>query len=610
MPRPAALAPTAALAFLLGGLVARLAGSASLAGSIWTAGVVLVGLPLVARTGLGVLQGRFAADLVAALAILVSLILAEPLAGLVVTLMQSGGEALEQYAARRATRALSQLEAEAPQVAHRLEAGGPVDVPVEAIDVGDRILVRPGEMVPCDGEVLEGEAAADVSRVTGEPVPVHARPGVDLRSGTMVVDGPLTLVVRARASESLYAQIVELVRSAQASKAPFQRMADRVAVWFTPLTLAVCALAWGLSGDPDRVLSVLVVATPCPLILAAPVAFVGGINRAARRGIVVRHGGALESLARTDVVVFDKTGTVTLGHPDVATVKALAPWTESDLIRLAAGVEEGAGHPLARSVVSHARRRGLAIPVARNVRESPGRGVTGLVEDRWVAVGSRSLVAETAPEARADLQGLLADSDELHALVAIDGRGAGVIGFRDHPRPGMTEALTDLRAGGIDRLVLLSGDHTRTAEAIGRSLGFAEIAGDLLPADKVARVEGLRRAGHQVLMVGDGINDAPALTAATVGMAIARHGGGIAAESADVVLLAEDPGRVAEAVRLGRRTLAIARQSVLFGLGLSGSAMVVAAFGHIPPAAGALLQEGIDLAVIVHALRAAVPARH
>jgi heavy metal translocating P-type ATPase len=607
--RPAAvLGPAAALAFILSGIgVYLIAGLPDKAHLVWTVGLYVAGLPIILRTLRGMFRGVFAADLVAALAIAGAMVLNQPLAGLVVALMQTGGEALEHYAERRASRAVRELEAQAPRIAHRIDGDRIVDITAEEVRVGDLVLVRPGEMVPCDGVVTEGSAAVDIARITGEPVPLHGTAGVELRSGSLVLDGPLTLQAHALASESLYARVVELVRTAQASKAPLQRLADRVAVWFTPITLIVCGAAWAWSGDPVRALAVLVVATPCPLILATPVAIIGGINRAARRRIIIRHGGALEALAAVNAVVFDKTGTLTLGHPEVESVEAIPPWTRTDLLQYAAAVEQGAGHPLARSLTRAAAAAGVSLPRAMSVQEAPGRGVSGQVDHRHITVGALSLVRERAPGAAGDLDHLRQGRAGLHAYVAVDGMAAGLITFADRPRPGIEEVLGDLKRLRLTRLVLLSGDHADTARAVARSVGLTEAAGDLLPADKVAYVQRLRREGLRVMMVGDGINDAPALSAASVGVALAEHGGGIAAEAADVVLLENDVSRVPEAVAIGRDTMRIARQSLGAGLGLSSAAMIVAALGYIPPTIGALLQEMIDLAVIVNALRAAAP---
>jgi heavy metal translocating P-type ATPase len=553
-------------------------------------------------------SGRFAADLVAMLAIVGSLLLREPLAGLIVVLMQTGGEALERYAQGRASAAVRELEAAAPRMAHRLTAGEVTDVPAEAVAVGDVIVLRPGELLACDSIVIEGRSHVDASRMTGEPVPVGAHPTVGLLSGSLNLESPLTLRVTALASESQYAKIVELVRTAQESKSPLQRLADQYAVWFTPLTLAVCAATYLLSRDPTRVLAVLVVATPCPLILATPVAIVGGINRAARRGIIFRHGTALEQLGRIAVAVFDKTGTLTIGQPRVERILAVPPFSEADVLRLSGSIEQGSGHLLARTVVQEAAERGIELPEAENVIEAPGQGVTGMVEGRALTVGGWSFVVQRHPAAEEPLRQLLAQQPgpELRAYVAVDGRGAGVIEYADRLRPKLAGFITELRALGVRRILLLSGDDQVNVAEVARAVGIEEAHGDLLPAEKVAYVQGLMKGGEPVLMVGDGTNDAPALSTATVGIALASTGGGISTEAADAVILADDPTRVGEAVRISRRTLRIARQSIWVGLGLSGAAMVVASFGYIPPVAGALLQEAIDLAVILNALRASV----
>ncbi len=581
--------------------------------TVWMTALVLLGAPVVWGTLRGMLRGDFAADVVAMLAIVVAVALRQPFAGLVIVLMQTGGELLDAYAEGRASDAVRELEAAAPRVAHRLRSAdasdGVDDIAADQVAIGDRLLVRPGEMVPCDGEVVDGSSSLDTSRITGEPLPERVGPGAHVRSGVVNTSSPLVVRATALAKESLYARIVELVRSAQGEKSPIQRLADRWAVWFTPVTLAACAIAWFVSGDADRVLAVLVVATPCPLILATPVAVIGGINRAARRQIIVRNGAALELLARVDTGVFDKTGTLTHGRPAVTRVQSLEGGDDDALLRHAAALEMGSGHLLARSVMDEANARALDLPPAAGIVEHAGRGVTGTVGGRRVAVGNRALVGTEFPAAAARLDAHAPGADGgLRAYVAYETAGGvacGVITFGDRMRADLSPFFTRLRALGLSRTVLLSGDHAENVRPVAESLGITEARGDLLPDEKVHAVKALEAEGRRVLMVGDGTNDAPALSAATVGIALAAHGGGISAEAAGIVLLADDVTRVADAVAIGQRAVHIARQSIAWGLGLSGAAMVVAAFGYIPPTAGALIQEAIDVAVILNALRAA-----
>ena len=595
--------PFATVLVLLAGLLApRLFSAPELQRTIWLRGLVVLGVPIVWSTVKGLFEGRFATDLVASLSIVTAAVLLQPVAGLVIVLMQTGGEALELAAARRASQAVAELEAQAPRIAHRIQGEGVEDIAVDRIAVGDRLLVRPGEMVACDSVVSQGTSSFDTSRITGEPIPRSVGPGDKVLSGTVNLDRPITLEATARADASLYHKIVELVRSAQASKAPIQQLADRVAVWFSPITIAVCALVYFVSGDPTRVLAVLVVATPCPLILAAPVAMLAGVNRAARHQIIVRHGTALESLAKIDLVLFDKTGTVTIGRPMVAAVHPMPPFTAADLLRLTGAVEHGSGHLLARSTVEAAVAAGGRLPEATQVIEAAGRGVTGMVEGRRVTIGALTLLKEWEPAAAEDFL-READGAGLRAYVAVDRQAAGTISYADRLRPTARAMIGGLKALGISRAILLSGDRTVNAKAAAAELQISDAVGDLLPQDKVGYVARMVKLGHHVMMVGDGANDAPALSAATVGLAIAATGGGISAEAADVVLLADDLTRIPEAIAIARRTMRIAKQSIGVGLGLSGLAMVFASLGWIVPTAGALLQEAIDVAVIVNALR-------
>jgi heavy metal translocating P-type ATPase len=573
--------------------------------AFWTIALIGAGFPVVWRTLRAARHGNFATDLVASLSIVTAAIIGQPLAGLVIVLMQTGGEALERFAERRASAAVRELEKAAPRIAHLISgAYGLIDVPVGELNVGDVFLVRPGEMVPCDGTVLSGISEIDTSQLTGEAIPVPAHQGTVLMSGSLNAHGVLSVRARALAAESQYSKIVELVREAQATKSPLQRLADRYAVWFTPLTLAVCVVTFVFTRSWTSVLAVLVVATPCPLILATPVAIIGGINRAARERIIMRHGAALEMLSDATLAVFDKTGTLTIGKPSVKNVTALPGFTEREVLRHAAAVEQGSSHLLARVVVEEAERRSVRLQQATQHRESPGEGLTGMVRDVEVVVGSRAFVARHATVSLDGFDSAANGDAGLRAYVLLSGKPAGIIEYADSPRPELKSSLARLGKLGLTHTVLLSGDRAANARAVGLEAGISEVYGELLPADKAAMVSRFRARGEVVMMVGDGTNDAPALSAADVGIALAGHGGGVTSEAADVVILVDDLSKVGEAVAISRRTMRLARQSIVTGLVLSGIAMIFAAYGFIPPTEGALLQEGIDVAVIMNALRA------
>ena len=559
--------------------------------------LVVGGVPLVAQTLRGMLRGRFAADIVAMLAIITSIILGQYFAGVVIVLMQSGGEALEQYAMRRASHSLEALLARAPRLAHRLERGTIEDVPVDAVVPGDLLVIKPGDLIPVDAEVIAGSSSVDQAALTGEPLPVRAVIGTQLMSGSVNLEGALQARALRPSAQSQYQQIVRLVELARSEKPPIQRLADRFAVWFTPLTLVMCGAAYLLTGTPTSVLAVLVVATPCPLILATPVAVIAAISRAADIGVIVKRGVAIEQLGQANAIVFDKTGTLTLGQPTVSHVEPLSGIPPSEVLRLAAAVEQLSSHHLGRAVAEAGRDRFDKLPEVTDFAEAPGRGVSGRVEGKTVCVGSPRFLRDCG----IDLSD--GNSDGTTALVGVSGRLAGTIEFADRLRHQVPSLMQRLAVLGVSDTVMLTGDREAPAEAIAAQAGIRTVRANLLPGDKVAAVRELTARHGKVVMVGDGINDAPALAAATVGVAMGAHGTAVSAEAADVVLLVDDIARVGDAMVISRRMRRIALQSIGVGLGVSFALMIVASLGHITPALGAVLQEALDAAVILNALR-------
>ena len=593
-----------ALTLLVGAASAVLALVGESGIATWLAG----GFALVVAAGYAVRMlrtlraGGLGVDLLAVVAIAATVLVGEVAAGLIVVLMLAGGEALEDYANRRARRDLDALLRREPRSAHRFEdagTGAVQDIPIEEVRVGDVLLVRPAEVVPVDSILLTPHAAFDVSSITGESMPAEKRQEDQVLSGS--VNGTAAVRVRATqlAVDSQYQQIVALVATASRSKARVVRLADRYAVPFTAFALALAAAAWFVSGDPVRFAEVLVLATPCPLLIAAPVAFIGGMSRAARSGLIVRSGGVFETLARARTVVFDKTGTLTTGAPVLQEVRPAAGFDRDDLLALAASAEQYSSHVLASSVVRAASERSLPLRPVSSAEERATDGVLARVGDRTVAVGKLSFVRSLAPDA---IRERIAPG-ELAVYVAVDGVPAGALIERDPPRRNAAATLRALRDLGVPNIELLTGDAEETAAGIARELGITRFQAECLPSDKVARVASI--AERPVVMVGDGVNDAPVLASADVGVAMGAKGATAASESADLVILVDDIGKLVDAVAIARRTVTIALQSIWLGIAASVLLMGVAAFGVIPAIAGALLQEVVDLATILAALRAA-----
>jgi heavy metal translocating P-type ATPase len=601
--------PEIVLAMALVGIIIGLAlwlfGWPAAASAAWAATTVIALLPLTWSIVRDLRHGEFGVDLIALLAMAGSLALGQELAGAVIAVMLSGGDTLEGFAGRRARRELAALVARAPQAVHRYEDGQLASQPLEEVRRGDVLLVKPGEVVPVDGVVSKGTAVLDEAALTGEARPVERLAGDQVHSGVVNAGPPFDMFATATAESSTYARIVRLVQEAQVSKAPFVRMADRYALWFLPLTIGSAGLAWLVSGSPVRALAVVIVATPCPLILAAPVAIMAGISRAAGRGVIVKGGVALEALAQARTVVFDKTGTLTAGTPRLATVEAFGDWQPADVLRLAASLDQLSPHVFAAPIVVGARERGLSLEFPTEVEEVAGAGIHGRVGPTRVALGKASWLAggDPVPQRVARLRQRAEYEGTTAVFVAVDGKFAGALTLEDPVRPDAPRVVRELRRIGVERVVVLSGDREEIAEAVGTLVGADLVLSEHSPE---AKVEAVHRESRRAptAMIGDGINDAPALAAAQVGVAMGARGATAASEAADAVIIVDRLERVVDAMSISRRAVAIARQSVVAGMALSGAAMVVAAVGWLPPVAGAIFQEAIDVAVILNALRA------
>ncbi len=577
---------------LLVGVIAWFGFQREVANWIWLATLVIGGIPIVYQTVRGMLHGQFASDIVAMLAIITALILGQFFAGAVIVLMQSGGEAIEAYGLRRASFSLTELLKRAPRIARRKRDHQLEEIDVQKVEVGDLLLVRPGDLVPVDGTIVNGNGEIDESAITGEPLARGKGPGDKLLSGSVAVNGAIEMRADKLSQESQYAKIVNLVRRAQEEKAPIQRLADRYAIFFTPLTLFMGALGYWITKDPNTILSVLVVATPCPLILATPLAVICGINRAADASIIVKGGAPIEQVASTQAALFDKTGTITYGTPTVE------KWDPEEILYDVAAIEQYSSHPIAQAIVKRGLEKFSSLPFPDEFQEIPGLGIIGKIHGKEYAIGSLHFLEKRLGKQQNN------HLDQPLVYVACNQKIVGHIALSDEIRPHIPEMIEKLHTLGVKEIAMLTGDGHKNAEIIGKQAGIKKIYAELKPEEKVEIVKKVRERYDPVIMVGDGINDAPALATATVGIAMGAYGTAISAEAADIVLLVDDLNKVPEAIAIGKRMLYIAKQSIWIGIGLSFLLMVVAAFGYIIPAIGALLQEIIDVAVILNALRA------
>ena len=540
-------------------------------------------------------SGKYGVDLLAILAVVATLAVGEYWAAMVILVMLPGGDALEDYAAKKANTELKALLDNSPRFAHVVTPDGSKDVPVNDVPVSAKIIVKPGELVPIDGLIIKGTGEFDESSLTGEARPVAKTVGDTVMSGSINGDEAITLTVTKLAKDSQYQQLVKLVQEAEQTPAHFVRLADRYAVPFTVVAILISLLAWWLSKDPRRFAEVLVVASPCPLILAAPVAMVSGMSRASRNGIVVKTGSVLEKLAGARTGAFDKTGTITNGHLTVAQILPAGTITKERLLHLAASAEQDSSHILARSLLAYASQHNISLAAVSGLTEETGKGITAMIEGHQVKVGKRQFVAPQNQQAALDTTAI---------YVSVDGNYYGAIAFTDHVRPEAAQTMAKLKAAGVTNLIMLTGDQRAIAQQVAKAVGISTVKADLLPQDKIAALQSIPQSEHPVFMLGDGVNDAPSLATADVGIAMGAHGSTAASETADVVILKDDLAKVAKAVTISQDTLRIAKQAVLIGIAICTVLMLIASTGVIPAFVGAMLQEVIDTVSILWALKA------
>jgi heavy metal translocating P-type ATPase len=601
--RQALIAALAVLA-IAGHLGLRLAGLPLSALPLLLA-LTLGGLPLVAELLAKLYRRQFGSDLLAGISIVTSVVLGEYLAGTLVVLMLSGGEALEAYAVRSASSVLAALARRMPSAAHVKRDGAVIDVSLDAVAVGDTLVVFPHEICPVDGTVVEGHGTMDESYLTGEPYVMSKAPGTSVLSGAINGESALTIRADKLAVDSRYAKIMQVMRASEQARPRLRRLGDQLGAVYTPVAVAVALAAWALSGDPRRFLAVLVIATPCPLLIAIPVAIIGAVSLAARRGIIVKDPAVLEKIDTCRTAIFDKTGTLTYGQPELTEVLPAAGWQGRDVLTLAAGLERYSKHPLSAAVLDAARKAGVALPEAGAVREPPGQGLTGTVAGQAVEITSRKKLLARQPDLAAELPSA---AGGLECVVLVDGRYAATLRFRDRPRAEGAPFIHHLRPRHrFDRVLLVSGDRESEVRHLAEQVGITEVYAGQSPEQKLAIVRA-ETAKANTLFLGDGINDAPALTAATVGLAFGQNSD-ITAEAAGAVILESSLQKADEFLHISHRLRRVALQSAVGGMALSLVGMAVAAAGYLPPVAGAVLQEAIDVLAVANALRVALPPR-
>ncbi len=544
--------------------------------------------------------GTYGIDILAATAIASSVLLHQYWAGIIIVLMLTGGEALENYADRRAEHELEALLDRVPQQAHIIRGRKELTVSASEVRKGDKLIVRAGELVPVDAVIMEGDTTVDESSLTGESLPQPKSADDQLLSGSVNIDGLVTVKATASAEDSQYQQIVALVKNARRSQAPFVRLADRYAIPFTIISFAIAGAAWAVSGSALRFLEVIVVATPCPLILAAPIAIISGMSRSAKHGIIVKNGASLEKLAQAELFAFDKTGTLTLGKLRVEKITTYGQERRSEVIALAAGLERHSNHVQASALLQKAEAEHVKPASIKHIREIAGKGLAATANGKEILIGRLLLLEERNVHIPKTFKA--STHNRTTAYLAVNGQLAAAFEFEDEVRPESKTMLQRLRAAGVKQFMMVTGDNRITAGAIAKKLGIQQVVAEALPGDKIQAIE--KVTTRPIAFVGDGVNDAPVLTASDIGIALGARGSTAASESADVVIMQDNIMHVADSVAIAKRTLNIATQSILIGIGLSIALMAIFATGKFLPIYGAVIQEVVDVVVIFNALRA------
>ena len=584
-----------AIVIALIGLGLDLGGVDTAAHWVLGAGALIATIPLISDMIKTLQSGHFGIDVLAATAIITSVILGQYWAAIVIVLMLTGGESLEEYAETRAKKELTSLLSHRPKKAHLLKGRKTVDIKASAVHPGDKLTILPGEVVPVDATILEGMTSLDESSLTGEGVPVTKTVGDTILSGSVNLDGALVVKALHNAAESQYEQIIKLVRNATSSQSPFVRLADRYSVPFTVIAFFIAGATWFATGDAIRFLEVIVVATPCPLLLGAPIAIISGMSRASKHGVIIKTGTALEQLAAVQTVAFDKTGTLTNGTPVVSNVTTYGNFTKTKVLQAAAALEQSSTHILATAIVNEAKKQKISFRSAKQVKENAGHGLSGRLGGESILVGHANLLEDagiTPPKATVK---------QTVTYVAINGALAGAITFSDEIRAEAPSLFRRLRKAGISKFALVTGDNEAAAVAVASKLNITDVYPDCLPAQKMQAIEEMV---GPVAFVGDGVNDAPVLTTADIGIALGTRGSTAASETADVVIMQDDISKVASSIEIAKHTLFIAKQSVLIGIVISLGLMAVFATGKFQPIHGAIIQEFVDIIVIINALRA------